>query len=688
MDQFGKYQLFKRIAVGGMAEIFLAKLLGVKGFEKLVVVKRILPNLVGQPEFVAMFLDEARLAASLNHPNIVQVYDLGETNGSYFIAMEFVAGHDLLSVMRRGLSERAPLPFALAARIVAGACEGLHYAHTKKDLRGNPLRIVHRDISPGNLLISYDGTVKVTDFGVAKAETQSTKTEAGQVKGKFAYMSPEQVRGDPVDARSDVFSLGVVLHETLTGRRLFKKENELAIIGDILMGEVKAPSELRPEVPRALDVICLKALSKDLRKRHQSARELALDLEKYLATLADSPTAVQLGEFMTRTFAADFEVYQRALSELPVARPEDLATLFKDPTNSSKAPTSQPSFSSPDPDATSAIRMPKRRPWLKALAAVALLCVVGAGVAVALRSPPPPAAVSGGLVVESEPSGASISLDGKPTGELTPHTFQGLTLDANHTVRLEVPGREAKETTVRLDAAMATRALSLVLPLAPGALEVVTTPPGATVYVDGRAQKGVSPLVLGGLSSEKEYAVRAVKDGFAEANATARVSAGKQERVELTLAAPAAAVPGGPKRRGPVKEQGQVTVTTEPATDVFFEGKALGRTPVTAKLPVGHVALTFINRELDLTQTSQVDVERGQGRVALTFRKGKVAADVTPWADIYLGEKKLGTTPLAPRELYEGTYTLRLVNSELGAIKTLKVVVNPQKTTVIHETLN
>lgn len=702
MAQLGKYQLFKRIAVGGMAEIFLAKQLGVQGFEKLVVVKRMLPTLVGQPDFVNMFLDEARLASSLTHPNIVQVYDLGENEGTYFIAMEFVAGQDLLAVIKRGWSRQALLPPELGARIVAGACEGLHFAHTKKDLRGNPLRIVHRDISPGNLLLSYEGTVKVTDFGVAKAETQSSKTEAGQVKGKFAYMSPEQVRGEPLDARSDVFSLGVVLHEALSGRRLFKRENELAILRDILEGEVKPPSELRPEVPKALDAICLRALNKDVRKRYQSARDLSLDLEKFLSTLPHPPTAVHVGEFMTTAFAAEFETYQRALGELPVARAEDLATLFKDPSSpsspsSSSNPTrntgshSQLSFSDVELDATSAVRMPQRRPVLRAIGAALAVALLALGVGLAVQSqskPAPP--TSGSLVIESDPPGAAITVDGVRLEGVTPFTLAGLSLDTDHAVRVDAEGREARDATVRLDATMTTRALSLVLPLAKGSLAVVTEPAGATVYLDGRVQQGVSPLVLPGLSPNEDHAVRAVKDGFTEANATSRVTPGKEERVELKLVAVEAApvVVERDKRKGPARELAQVAVSTEPATEVFHDGKSLGRTPLTAKLPLGKVSLTFVNRELDLNQTTQVAVERGQGRAAITFQKGKVAADVTPWADVYLGDKKLGTTPLAPRELYEGTYTLRLVNSELGAIKTLRVVVLPKKTTVIRETLH
>src|SRR5256885_4656462 len=265
--RFGKYVLLKRIATGGMAELFLARQVGVAGFEKLVVVRRILEHLSTDHDFVSMFLDEARLASSLNHPNVVQVYDLGHEAGAYFMAMEFVAGHDLYSVARKAALQSAPIPPEVAARIVAGACAGLHAAHTKKNPQGQPLHIVHRDVSPANILVSYEGEVKVTDFGIAKADAQSVKTRTGVVKGKFSYMSPEQIKSQPLDGRSDVFALGVTLHETLTARRLFRRDSELAVMHDILETVPPAPSSLRPGLPKELDAICARAPEKDRDRR-------------------------------------------------------------------------------------------------------------------------------------------------------------------------------------------------------------------------------------------------------------------------------------------------------------------------------------------------------------------------------------------------------------------------------------
>jgi len=215
-QSFGNYQLIKKLATGGMAEVWLAKQTGIEGFNRHVVIKRILPHLAEDPEFVQMFLNEARIASRFNHPNIGQIYDLGEKDGQYYIAMEFIHGEDLGRVMRRAWSTGQWVARHIALRIVADACGGLYYAHTRNDDQGRPLKVVHRDISPQNILISFDGAVKVLDFGIAKASDQVSSTKSGAIKGKFAYMAPEQAAGKVLDARSDIFALGLVLYELVT----------------------------------------------------------------------------------------------------------------------------------------------------------------------------------------------------------------------------------------------------------------------------------------------------------------------------------------------------------------------------------------------------------------------------------------------------------------------------------------
>src|SRR5688572_29826451 len=223
--RLGKYELIQRLAVGGMAELYLARCTGIEGFEKLVAVKRILPQYACNEEFVSMFLDEARLAATLQHANIAQVYDIGQTEHGLFFTMEFVRGADARELLKSAMRSGDDIPLDRALTIISGAAAGLHAAHEKRGVDGEPLGIVHRDVSPANVLVSFDGCVKVIDFGVAKATRQQSQTRVGTLKGKIAYMAPEQCLGEPVDRRCDVFALGIVLYELTCGQWLFEGEN-------------------------------------------------------------------------------------------------------------------------------------------------------------------------------------------------------------------------------------------------------------------------------------------------------------------------------------------------------------------------------------------------------------------------------------------------------------------------------
>jgi hypothetical protein len=298
-ERFGEYELLKKIATGGMAEIHLARIGGVEGFSRRVVVKRMLPQLAVRQDFVQMFLDEARLAANLVHPNIVQVFNLGEVDGAYFMAMELVDGPHLGALFAHSLRQRRPLPVELCVFIVARGADGLHYAHDQRDpATGQKLNIVHRDISPQNVLVSKHGDVKVTDFGVAKAETQQAKTRTGIIKGKVSYMSPEQCLGDPVDRRTDVFALGIVLYELLTRRRLFREKSDLLVMQRITSEDLKPPSAINPAVDPELDRITLKALGRDVNDRFQSAADLSEALDIWLATQGHADSRSQLQRWM------------------------------------------------------------------------------------------------------------------------------------------------------------------------------------------------------------------------------------------------------------------------------------------------------------------------------------------------------------------------------------------------------
>ncbi len=294
----GKYKLVKLIASGGMAEVYLAKQVGAAGFEKLVCLKRILPHLARDKQFVEMFLNEARLAARLDHPNIVSIFDLGETNGNYFIAMEFIDGPNLRAVGNRAaeLNELLPIPEVL--KIISMAAAGLQYAHDLTDEQGHPLGLVHRDISPDNILVHRNGAAKVVDFGIAKAANSSGATRTGTLKGKVAYMPPEQLRGSPLDRRTDVFALGVVLYEMLAGKRPWDAISEVALIGKIMTEDAPPLAELRPDAPEELLAIVERVLAKDREQRYQSCHELQNDLEQLLVNLGQTITPMRVADFI------------------------------------------------------------------------------------------------------------------------------------------------------------------------------------------------------------------------------------------------------------------------------------------------------------------------------------------------------------------------------------------------------
>src|SRR5688500_13137980 len=265
-----------------MAEVFKAKSFGVEGFERIVAVKRILPTMAEDQEFVTMFVDEARIASHLTHQNIVQIYELGKHDGTYYISMEYVAGRDLRQILDHHKRLKKPMDVAKACFVTSRVCEALEYAHKKKDPAGKDLKIIHRDVSPQNVIISFEGEVKLCDFGIAKAASRASRTQVGVLKGKFAYMSPEQVRGQPTDRRSDLFALGVIFYEMLTGERLFLGESDYSTLEAVRNARVPAPRKFNPNLSKELETVVLKLLARDPKDRYQWASEVHEDLQDHL----------------------------------------------------------------------------------------------------------------------------------------------------------------------------------------------------------------------------------------------------------------------------------------------------------------------------------------------------------------------------------------------------------------------
>jgi len=304
--EFGQYRLLERIGVGGMAEVWKARMTGVEGFQKTVAIKRILPHLTDSPDFVEMFVDEAKLAAQLNHANVIHIYDLGKIGEDYYIAMEHVEGENLRRILERARETGRPVPVGLALYVAARVASALDHAHRKRDFDGRDLGLVHRDVSPQNVLIGYEGTIKLCDFGIVKAVSKSSHTQRGALKGKLQYMSPEQAWGKSLDGRSDIFSVGALLFEMLTGRRLFVGDSEMEVLEAVRECQVTAPGELVPGIPGEVDAIVLRALAREPEDRFQSAGELAARIEEVLGgmrpALGPAPGQSELARYVAELF--------------------------------------------------------------------------------------------------------------------------------------------------------------------------------------------------------------------------------------------------------------------------------------------------------------------------------------------------------------------------------------------------
>jgi TonB family protein len=401
-DRFGQYEILERIASGGMAELFRARFRGAEGFQKIVAVKKILPHIAGDEEFLTMFADEAKLAAQLNHPNIVHIFDLGKIeSGGYFIAMEFVDGRDLRSILQLARDTGLRMPIPLAVSIGAKVAAALDYAHRRRGDDGKELHIVHRDVSPPNILVSTDGDIKLCDFGIARAASKVSRTESGALKGKVPYMSPEQAWGRGVDQRSDIYSLGALIYELVAGRRLYRGESEMETLEKVRAGEVVAASSVNPDVPPALDAVLLKALAREPDGRYANVSEMLRDLEAVLRTYEPPPSS------------ADLAVYVRHLETEEAALKAARAREAQAPP--APAPTPAPASRPPRPK-------PARVPMPKPPRAAAKAAVEPASGKVASPPAPPAPASSPAPVAAREGIFAGTFPEGPPGSEARKRT--------------------------------------------------------------------------------------------------------------------------------------------------------------------------------------------------------------------------------------------------------------------------
>jgi serine/threonine-protein kinase len=456
---FGKYLLVERIAQGGMAEVFRAIVQGPAGVEKTVALKRILPQLGGAAEFTQMFIDEARIASSLTHVNVAQVFEFGEVAGAYYLAMELIEGVDLGRLSEAARRSGIRLPVAVSAFIIAEAARGLQYAHEKRGAQGTPLGIVHRDVSPQNVLVSYAGEVKIADFGIAKAINKLHKTESGAVMGKLRYMSPEQVLGEPLDGRSDLFSLGVVFHELCTGRMLFDGDNPGRVADQVKAAEAAAPSSVQAGVPAELDRICGKLLQRSRDARYERASELARDLQRFVAEtapgLSREDVGALVGELVPRREPSEGDATFAALA--PTMAPGETPSLSRDP-----PPSSQPTRPERGTEAARGTAPAAPAPRTSRAPVVALLVVVAGGAAVlgyrSVHAPQPRIEWldGGGAVAQANPdlTAAPPSLPALPEAERAKLLAELKALPRESSTRRGVPADDYLAVMSAVDAVL------------------------------------------------------------------------------------------------------------------------------------------------------------------------------------------------------------------------------------------
>ncbi len=477
-ERIGRFDVTARLAAGGMAEIMLGRLTGPSGFERAVVIKRIHPHLALSAEFQEMFLDEARIVARIHHPNVVHVHELGQEGEELYLVMEYVAGESCAGIQRRSMVRKKRLPPALAAFIVAEACAGIHAAHELRGPGGEVLALIHRDISPQNILVGYDGSVKVIDFGIAKAENRIVQTEAGVVKGKFAYMSPEQSRGDSIDRRSDIFALGVVLYELLTAKRLFKRANQPATLKALWSLEITPPATLDRAISPELEAVCMRALNRDPAQRFDTAAAMR---EGLLAALRGAPDAP----------AAPEQALTRYMDEL-----------FKDRIAAKKAMLHRVSEGARITDV----------PAAEADSGVEIPTVEGASVPLVRTEPKRSRTIY--WIATAAALAGGIGYLGSSMG------------------RGESP-KAAAAPAVQAESAPAPPPASVAkAPAKDVSLHIGSKPGGATVHIDG-VEKGQTPLELTLPRSDSPAVVELSKPGFKSTRE--RVGRDRDQRIKLTL---------------------------------------------------------------------------------------------------------------------------------------------------------
>ena len=640
MQHLGKYQLVRKLAAGGMAEVFLAKAAGPMGFEKTLVLKRILPNLAADPQFVQMFLAEAKLAASLNHPNIAQIFDFGQAEGAYFIAMEHVDGPNLRSVSRRSTERSIPLPVSLCAKIVSYACEALAYAHEFIDPRtATHLSVIHRDVSPENILLSRNGAVKVVDFGIAKAAGQAQPSKSGILRGKLSYMPPEQIQGKEVDHRADIFALGVVFYELMTGCKPFDARTDVTILQAILYEQMIPAVARRPDIPEPIARILQRALAKDPDARYPNCRHFQAELERFIVG-----TGEPVGAYQLASLVAQLSGSSTALSSAtpPVGAASNPGTTPQKGTagalpSPSPRPTAPPS--TPATRATPTTRKasdPAFKPTLDDVS---------------------PSAITFSI------STITQKAEGKQKWAGMAGLLGGVLILAAAGFALFHQGSED--------------------PSQPGSVD------------DDRAANGresaaasPSPDAIASTSAQASQTAANEIPAAADDLGPAERSTGKPPRRETGTRL--ASRTKGPKRSAAVAADASKSkdrplgmasfgVESVPAGQIFVNGKLVGSSPVRVKsLAAGQVRVEVLNSAAGFSKEEVFTVDAGDnGTKRIVVESASLEFRVRPYATVFLDGKLLGQTPFPPVHVYEGKHSVRLVNADLNKEVAVDYLVKP-----------
>jgi len=729
VEQYGKYELLAPLAVGGMAQIFLARERMHNDVSRQVVIKRMLPQYAGDPSFVKMFLDEARLVARLNHPNICHQYDFGAEGDTYYIAMEWVDGVSLRELIRRSAQEGG-LPIPFACRILAAVADGLHHAHEARDEQGKLLGIIHRDISPSNIMIRFDGVVKLLDFGVAKVTSDAIQTDAGIVKGKFSYMSPEQCRGDALDARSDLFGLGICLYEALTQASPFRRKNALETVRAIVQQDAPPPSSMRPATPPHLDTITMRALKRAPEERFESAEEMLCELEHHIRESGHFVRPSHIATYLRALFPGgrdSVESAESASASPPTAKSSHPPLVPR--------PASTPPSTSPSTPlaATNSSRPPVPRPAPTPSSRPPLSPP-------AMAAKKPPATLLGDMAIpvdvdfddedeledlptqlyhtDALPERIATEL-GSAVPEKPAEAERVSTMDNVPLLDVDGPVEEPTEETglsafvanpLLSEARSARRPLRRTIIAGAGLLIVVAAMVLFGVMEDGDAAvapgyaaepdrvahaEPSAPSVAPGDLEEAEPSdvVPVTAEGTVEAPVDTDGEADSEANDELVAETPEALAPQLPTlaeaeeataESGEASAFGTLSVTTRPARAMVRIGDRRVLSPAYLDgIPVGAHRVTIVRNGYQAV-AKEVEILPGEtAELHVTLRArptGMLNIDSRPPSQVYLGGRLLGETPLRGVEVPSGSIRLSLVTSD-GTTSRRLARIQPGRTT-------